>query len=159
MKLRKSIISFLLIFAYSLGFAQEFIPHIHVEDGGHNHLEVSAKEHHHLENHTHTNSHNGNDVAHQDHLDESIYDYLICLMSGVEHSACYASHAVSFPSVDLKKSESKRDNFNLDLTTSSTIFTAEFAESKLTFTNPIERRVLRSIADSDPNRGPPSIPC
>ena len=159
MLVRKKIITLLLICAYSIGFAHEMIPHFHVEDEIHNHLESSDEEHHHLDNHKHVNTNDGNNVAHQDHLDDSIYDYLVCLFSGVDHTTCYSSHEVSFPTFDLKVSENKSNKRFTIASTSFHFNGAEVTVSKVEIRAFDERIYLSPIEESDPNRGPPKFSC
>jgi hypothetical protein len=81
MKMRASLISFLLIFAYSIGFAHELIPHYHVEDGF---FVVKNSELHH---HVAPEDRDLDDISHNDHLDDGFLDYLVCIVSHADHSA------------------------------------------------------------------------
>lgn len=87
MKMRNSLISFLLIFAYSIGFAHELIPHYHVEDGFS--LRKNAEMHHHVAQ----EDRDLDDISHNDHLDDGFLDYLVCIVSHADHSA---DHSVKF---------------------------------------------------------------
>ena len=86
------LISYFLIFCYTLGFAHSFIPHSDESiEGQHIHDIVHSHNHHHTvtENKTSNNS-----ITHQDHFDENVYDYLLCLFSDLEHgeSECSMDH-------------------------------------------------------------------
>lgn len=81
MQLKKTIISFLLIIAYSVGFAHELIPHYHVEDG----VNIGANEE--LHHHVTPNERDLNDITHDDHLDDNFLDFLVCIISHSEHSS------------------------------------------------------------------------
>lgn len=80
MNFNKIIASLFLLFTYLIGFTHNVIPHCHHNaDANHTHLE--HHEHH-------TGSHDqGNDrhVSHNDHLDEGVLDFIICLLSETEH--------------------------------------------------------------------------
>lgn len=80
MKLKKSILSFLLLFTYTIGFAHDFIPHYHIEDV---HFGVGNHDHH---SHVSENSNSTEIVEHGNHLDNGIYDYLVCIFSEGSHS-------------------------------------------------------------------------
>ena len=80
MEFKKSILSFLLLFAYTIGFAHDFIPHYHVEDI---HFGVGNKE---LHVHVSPEQGSSNDFQYGDHLDNGIYDFLVCAFSEVNHS-------------------------------------------------------------------------
>lgn len=161
MKVRKNIISFLLIFAYSIGFAHEMIPHFHLEDGIGNHLEVSIEthhHHHHLGNHKQVNTNDGNNIVHEDHQDDSLYDYLVCLLSAANHTASYSSLDASFPSFEVDHFENQC-NKNVIVNSSFFVNEAEVSCLKVDFFTSDECDYLSPITESDPNRGPPIFPC
>jgi hypothetical protein len=81
MQLKKTLISFLLIFAYSIGFAHELIPHYHAEDGFL--IGEKAELHHHVS----PKDRDFDDIFHADHLDDSFLDFLVCIISHSEHSS------------------------------------------------------------------------
>lgn len=75
MRFFKSCISILLIFCYGLGFAHNLIPHQH--NGDHeNH------EHEHAVSH---DDHQHQHINHQDHQDEGLLDFMLCLLIDLEH--------------------------------------------------------------------------
>tara|TARA_B110000967_G_C18768568_1_gene501800 strand:+ start:422 stop:880 length:459 start_codon:yes stop_codon:yes gene_type:complete len=84
-QIKKIIISLSLLLVYSLGFAHNFIPHCHdvneafVEhsDLGHHHHQHAAEHVHAEENHQH--------VSHGSHMDENLYDFLVCILFEMEH--------------------------------------------------------------------------
>lgn len=81
MQLKKTLISFLLIFAYSIGFAYELVPHYHVEDGFS--VVKNAEMHHHVS----IEDRDLDDISHYDHLDDDFLDFLVCIVSHSDHSA------------------------------------------------------------------------
>ncbi len=78
MKARKVIWSVVLLLTYSLGFAHYLIPHSHTEGEGHDH---AHHQHLDIDNHNEDEFH----IHHDDHVDPSVYDLLICLVSEMEH--------------------------------------------------------------------------
>ncbi len=96
MQIKRAIISFVLIFSYSLGFAQSLIPHCSVTDAEHSHIAENTHQHKHKE--AHDDSHESHThISHDNHFDEGIYDLLICLMSDSHHGAsdCCTQHVTS----------------------------------------------------------------
>jgi len=90
--LKTVIFSYFLIFCYTLGFAQSFIPHSDESiDGQHIHDIVHSHNHHHSTTEYKTSN---NSINHLDHFDENVYDYLLCLFSDLEHgeSECSMDH-------------------------------------------------------------------
>jgi len=97
MQFGRVIISFFLIFSYSLSFAQSLVPHCSdISSAEHSHNSESIHQHKHQsahddsdENHTH--------ISHNNHFDEGFYDLLICLMSDSPHGAsdCCTQHVTS----------------------------------------------------------------
>ena len=81
MSFKNSAIAFLLLFAYSIGFAHDLVPHYHIEDN------QFGTKHSELHQHVSPENHGANVVAHADHLDAGFYDYLSCLFSQVHHSS------------------------------------------------------------------------
>ncbi|MCO4806301.1 MAG: hypothetical protein KC456_06885 [Flavobacteriales bacterium] len=68
---------------YGIGFAHSAIPHCHHDTAlaklEHNH---HANVEHHNHEHDHDDHHH---VEHNDHLDEGLLDFVICLLTEVEH--------------------------------------------------------------------------
>ena len=81
---KRVIIALILILTYSVGFAHGLIPHCSDDHstefhaGTHDHAHHShTSEDHDVEDHAH--------VEHGDHYDEDFFDYLECLLEGVQH--------------------------------------------------------------------------
>ncbi len=92
MNLKNSILAYFLILSYTLSFAHSFIPHSDtLIDGQHVHEFTKNHSHSHDLFHSHSTV---NHIQHEDHLDEDLYDYLICLFSDLEHgtSECLMEH-------------------------------------------------------------------
>lgn len=160
MRSRKKIISFLLIFAYSIGFAQELIPHFHIEDELHNHhVAASVEEHHHLENHKHVLVNDGDDIDHLDHLDDSLYDYFVCLLSGAEHSVCHPSHEVSPPAIECDDADNQSKDINALFTASFNFYLPEFLHLKENFSEREEFNYRNPPSEFFFDRGPPVASC
>ena len=81
MQMKKTILSLVLLLSYSLGFTHNLLPHCSNPDQfSHNHHELHE---HHSEEHSHDIEHEH--IAHDNHEDEGLYDFLLCLLSEVDH--------------------------------------------------------------------------
>jgi len=128
MEFRKTLLSFCLLFAYTIGFAHDFIPHYHIEDI---HFGVGNKE---LHSHLSDKNDFKNNVNHGEHLDAGIYDYLICVFSEANHSNHDDVNAVSqnitssiisqneLPFLEIKFLESDKIGLKSNVKVSSTPF-------------------------------------
>ena len=101
MRFYKIIISLTLLFTYSLGFVHNLVPHCSSISSHESH---SSHQHHshdepHEENHIH--------VLHENHVDEGILDYILCVVneSANEGNECIEEHFFTLQSntVSLKK--------------------------------------------------------
>ncbi|MBL1280527.1 MAG: hypothetical protein COA33_009655 [Fluviicola sp.] len=108
MQFKRVIISFLLIFSYSFGFAHSLIPHCDNLLNG-NHIHNTAEKHKHQHNSSLEENHeNHSHVSHGNHFDEGVYDLLMCLFSDLDHgdSECSMQHtATSEPSITYDSQE------------------------------------------------------
>lgn len=78
----KHIGAYFLLLVYSVSFGHQIIPHHHHEiTDDHEHLAAEKHEHCIAEEATH------NHVAHEDHFDEGIFDYLACVLGNHEHNS------------------------------------------------------------------------
>lgn len=84
MEFKKSVLSFLLLFAYTIGFAHDFIPHYHVEDF---HFGAASKE-------LISDNDKSNSIEHGEHLDSGVYEYLVCIFSDANHSRYNAKNNI-----------------------------------------------------------------
>jgi hypothetical protein len=82
---KKVIISISLLLVYSLGFAHNLIPHSHeLNEAFIDHSEIGHHHHQHTGEHEHLEEDHEH-VAHGSHIDESLYDYLVCMLFEMEH--------------------------------------------------------------------------
>lgn len=91
----KFIISVFLLLTYFIGWTHELVPHFHhahTENHAHGEIKNSQDNHHH-----HNHNMEGN-TEHVDHVDESILDVFLCLISGMEHSTNDCAIHNYFPS-------------------------------------------------------------
>lgn len=128
MEFKKSLVSFLLLFVYTIGFAHDFIPHYHIEDI---HFGIGNNERH---SHLSVEDDFKNEVNHGDHLDAGVYDYLVCAFSEANHSNHDDVNAVSqnltssivsqneLPFVEIKFLESDKIGLKSNVKVSSTPF-------------------------------------
>ena len=153
MRLRKTLISFLLIFSYSIGFAHNAIPHCDEEHGNNVH-------HSHEQNHQHASSEELNSehshFAHNDHFDHGFIDLLICALESSSHhngaceSECYNT-ITDYSSIKTVNNS----NHSSDFISSNDIF-----ESNITTVDYSTNILLNSSKEYlilYPYRGPPSI--
>lgn len=85
MSLRRNIIAFIMLLTYTVSFAHDIIPHNHSESPVLNGVEYSE---HTTQSHYHVsgqNSENNHSVQHSDHLDNGLFDYVVCLLESVHH--------------------------------------------------------------------------
>jgi hypothetical protein len=78
----KTSISILLILVFTIGFTHDFIPHHHEGIANINFSKQDSKEHH-LMHHQHVAAaqQDADDILHENHLDDNLYDYVICLLN------------------------------------------------------------------------------
>ncbi|MCB9364322.1 MAG: hypothetical protein H6587_07130 [Flavobacteriales bacterium] len=92
MRLFKPIIALFLLLTYSFAFAVELVPHCHID----NHVEYFGFKD--GKNHQHVSPENkdADDVVHKNHLDDSLLDFVICLLNELEHpeSDIFHQHVV-----------------------------------------------------------------
>lgn len=95
---RKLIISTFLLLTYSLAFAHDLIPHCHT-DISHSINDEQEINHHHHKHHNHNNEPEKHTkelmhqhIAHDNHLDEGLFDFVLCLLSEVEHPIAINHH-------------------------------------------------------------------
>jgi len=95
MQFIKSVISVFLLLTYSIGFAHDLIPHCHIDGSTEHAIEAHEANHHHLEHHNHAITEHiddDDDVLHENHLDDSLFDYVVCLLSTLDHQASDEAH-------------------------------------------------------------------
>lgn len=77
------ILTYLLLLVYGVSFGHQVLPHHHHEiDEHHNHHSVGTHDHCIDEKETHGHDH----VAHEDHFDEGVIDFLACILGNHEHT-------------------------------------------------------------------------
>ena len=158
MQFYKTIISLLLLLTYSLGFAHNLIPHCHNSESTEHIVEHDG--HHHSHQHN-TIEHSNSDhehIAHKGHLDEGIYDYLVCLIHETEtpESECEIEHCFTVNVND--------NNLKLNKLQSTIVLFAIFQpipkdETTQSYAGYDEIRYLSPPIEDSPHRGPPVISC
>lgn len=96
MSFLKSIISFFLLLSYSLGFAHDLIPHYHIGDEIEHIVAEYSRSHYHLEHHKHTEviKWDKDDLKLRNHLGISLFNYIVCLLTELEHPKGAHQHYV-----------------------------------------------------------------
>ncbi len=111
----KHIAAYFLLLVYSVSFGHQIIPHHHHENSeNHSHHLEGAHDHCVTEEETH------NHVAHEDHFDEGLIDYLGCVLGSHEHNS---ATEYEFIEGDQKNRENttNSDQFIAVLTTNSNL--------------------------------------
>ena len=158
MKAKKIIISLLLLFAYSLGFAHNIIPHQHdaeskehiVEHDGHHHHNHSHQ--HKTVKHSHTDHQH---ISHGNHYDEDFYDLLVCFLHKADHQDdCKDQH---FLPANSNRISINKLQANMLVAVLFSV-TTETEQSELTSDDQVdtEKTYLSPFIEDIPLRGPPS---
>jgi hypothetical protein len=155
---KKIILSILLLFTYSLGFAHSFIPHQHTtethehvhEENGHTHHHHSTKEQAH-QDHEH--------ITHGDHFDEGLYDLIVCFLHDANQHQQECDLLYVIPTKTNNTSTNKSQHLKLVATQLVFPLKAEQAQSihQVEANSTICYR-SSSLEDS-PLRGPPTPKC
>jgi len=159
MRAKQIIISFFLLFVYSISFAHSLSFHEHGFYAEHQYgfIEGNGAEHHH-QHHSHDNSsHKDTHINHNDHCDEGVIDLIVCVLSDFtnhQHNDCHFEHQFN--------SESKRivNQPNLEF---SAIFSASYFFQFKNYsnlkpsTNQLNKDFLCPLIDSQSQRGPPFL--
>ncbi|MCO6499091.1 MAG: hypothetical protein J5I47_01795 [Vicingus serpentipes] len=161
MKLIKPIIAVFLLLTYSFAFAVESIPHCHVD----NHVEYlgfgEEKNHHGNHNHVEIENKGADDVLHANHLDDSLLDFVICLLSELEHpeSSIFQQHINTSNIGNVDSRDVSEINMIAVL---ASIFIRPVTietNNEFAFAIPYLNRYKLLIVESSPHRGPPAISC
>lgn len=161
MQFKRTFIAFCLLFAYSLGFSHNLVPHCHhaegvTEHGNHSGIHSHEHEHHHhnelsaeeLAMHEH--------VAHEDHFDDSLIEFIICVLSDTEHPAfenCQINVEANTISLE------GFDNIKL-VATFAAVFTVPAENIATVIVAPeVDIAFLSPPLDFVADRGPPSFFC
>ncbi|MCI5055487.1 MAG: hypothetical protein MRY83_05215 [Flavobacteriales bacterium] len=159
MQVIRSVISLFLLLVYSISFAHDLIPHCHFSEiteqiaSEHGHL------HHHLKNHKHAKFEDldDDDILHENHLDDSLFDFVICLLSELEHPASEIPHHHYVPVNTNDNPKNEPTKFRL-VSVLVSVFNLPIVTEPLIPTGNDTTLVLE-VPDiiSSPHRGPPLI--
>lgn len=159
MKLIKPIIAVFLLLTYSFAFAVELVPHCHID----NHVEYLGFEkkgnHHGHHQHVSPENKDADDVFHENHLDDNLLDFVICLLSELEHpeSDILHQHLIIYESNNI-------DYKSISKTKIIAVLASIFIEPSVLMTNdkidiPYLNEYQLLVVNSLPNRGPPTFSC
>lgn len=157
MQTAKHLISYLLLFVYSFGFAHYLIPHCDNEsDVTHIHTELEPVGHSHHDSDVHEDEADQHKhIQHESHFDEGLYDFLFCFLSGVEHqeSTCVLDNYLT--KTDSKESRNFNNKFQL-LAVLSVLNNPDILSiSNQIYTENLDIYVS-PIIHLSPNKGPPN---
>lgn len=160
MQFAKAIISLLLLFTYSIGFAHDLIPHCHADEAIELITTEHGENHHHLEHHNHAKIENldDDDVLHENHLDDSLFDYVVCLLSKLQHNQGLAHlHFIHATTDNDSEKECARTSLLAVLLVTYVEFTSE--EPFILFDRYIANNSQSPFIVASPHRGPPFLSC
>lgn len=160
MEFKRVVISCLLLFTYTFGFAHNLIPHCEASDIKHQ-TTHEGNSHHHHEHHQHTTEDNVDHehIAHNGHLDGGLYDFIVCFLSDTEHPTndCNLKHYL------LSKTNEKVDTKLAKIKLASILFAisriVKQDESFSNFSSKPAAIYLSPPIEQFPYRGPPSFSC
>jgi len=149
----RSVISIFLFLNYSFAFAIELVPHCHIDNQA-NHIETTHEDHHH--HHQHVTVEDDDDIYHQNHLDDNLLDFVICVLSEIDHfeSDSFHSHMV--------QSQTRvRPNVSFQIkvfvSVSEIVTEPDANRNQIRQSKEISNDYLVDIVSSSPRRGPPRI--
>jgi hypothetical protein len=161
MQFKRTLIALSLLFAYSLGFAHELLPHCHHSDGVAV-LGTENSEHSHQHNHQHDHADVDSDhehVAHADHFDDGLMDFILCLLAESNHSSSHADHCFDMPAERTAVSFSAWDKIKL-VATFAAVFAEKIEETTVeNFVPEVNVAFLSPPLAYSVNRGPPTAFC
>lgn len=155
MRLSKIVISIMLLLTYSFGFAHNLVPHCNDSfEENHNHT-PSHNHHNHSEGEEFDTEHS--DIAHNDHFDGGVSDFLVCLVheSETPDEECSIEHCFTI----------NPNNFSLkDISKIQTAIILFAVSQPIVQNEPIayssmglEINYLSPPLEDSPHRGPPFI--
>lgn len=155
MQLKNSLISFLLIFSYSFGFAHNLVPHC---TETHAEREQGVIEHH-DKHHEHQEgeliSENHSHIAHADHYDDGLFDLLVCALENAHHNddTCDLDCYSPIKEYNALEKAIKKLNGDADWQFSFTVLNTEAKEAL--FSEVVTQRKTKGLISVFSYRGPP----
>lgn len=161
MQIKKVIIASLLLLTYTVGFVHNLIPHCsagcaelplatHEESGHHHHA------HH---EHDHGDQTDHDHIAHNGHLDGGFFDYVVCLLSEMEHPATDCKSDVCLPASSLNNiPESLAAAHCITLLCAMCAAPEQNEPQQYTYSKAAPAYTAPPIAEC-PHRGPPTPSC
>jgi hypothetical protein len=152
---KRVFISIVLLLAYSLGFAHNFVPHNHdTETTIHDHEGKGHAHHHH---HSKKQAHQDHEhISHGDHFDEGFYDLLICFLHTADNQAkdCDAHY---YMTTDHNRTLTKEQNTKLLATLVVLYNEPEEVILHSEFYTLSELKIPPPLITNTPLRGPPTF--
>lgn len=156
MKMRNSLISFLLIFSYSFGFAHNFVPHctdVHVAQG-HGHGEHHDNHHEHEKGEVIADDHSH--IANADHYDDGLIDFLVCALENVNHNDDTCNLDCYTPITEFNNSEKTDETPNLVDDFHFAIIEVDLYSIKSSYSDAVSHRATEGLIHDYSYRGPPT---
>ena len=157
MQLSKIVISILLLLTYSFGFAHNLVPHCN-DSGEENHNHAPSHNHHfHSEGEAIDSEHA--DIAHDDHFDEGINDFITCLVNESEISVddCSIEHCFTVNFNDFSFKDFSKIQTAILFSTVLDLSVAYKLDSN--YFEVVEEVLFTPLIENSPHRGPPIFFC
>lgn len=155
---KQSILAFLFLMIYFMGFSHGVIPHCQSKNAAD---EIGGNHHHH-EHHEHSvaEEENSDDhVVHNDHLDNGVYDFIICLISDLEHEDNDCNMHLC-AKVNLQENSLNQFSKAKLFAVVSVLFNIEFfVKPKMVYSESISICISPPFLKNISHRGPPIISC
>ncbi len=160
MQLKRTVIALCLLLAYSAGFAHDLIPHCHHEDGSDAaHTEVhETHNHNHHAHHDHQHEQEDHEhIQHEDHVDDGLLDFIICVFSASEHHDAESEHCYYLPA----KTSDGVTSWLLKMPVASLLSFDALPDGECVFNFVSKQVVLYDVPflANLSTRGPPSVSC
>jgi hypothetical protein len=155
MQFYKIIISLLLLLTYSFGFAHNLVPHCN-DSSEENHTHVPSHNHHqHFEGEEIDTEHS--DIAHNNHFDGGVIDFITCLVheSETPGEECSVEHCFTFSTNNFSLKDISKIQTAIVL---FTVFQPIVQNETILYSSAdLEINYLSPPLEDSPHRGPPFI--
>lgn len=156
MNYHKLIITILLLLTYSFGFAHNLVPHCN---------DFTEESHDHSSNHNHHFHSEGEelhddhiDIAHDDHFDGGLFDFITCLVheSELPEDECSVEHCFT---INPSTSSLKINKIQTAIILFAVFQPIAQDEADFLSTSDVEIKYLSPPLEDSPHRGPPFFSC
>lgn len=142
----------MLLAVYAVSFGHNLVPHCHSDDV----IVENGFDSEHLNCHQHASPENQDedDVLHQDHLDDSLFDYLLCILSELEVDDTGLIHQTH---AEIPTKSISFTSPSLVFPTANNLSFGEVVGKKIFGNYYLVNFLKTPFFESTPHRGPPSL--